>query len=129
MLGVLFAYLSDEFIMTKTIGETNGVWGYLFKFTLVMMPPALVWMGWMTVNQVLDNSFRAMGPRVNPEQVDSKVELIVSRLEPRLVRIETQLENQNQVRPADVNNTVELLGQKIERKLDELESQIKGLPK
>jgi len=101
--------------MAKTIGETNGVWGYLFKFALATVPLWFAWMAWMTVNQVLDNSFRGAGPRFTAAQAKSQVELIVARIEPRLVRIETQLNDQDRIRPSDVYHLVEELKTRLDK--------------
>jgi len=111
--------------MTKTIGETNGVWGYLFKFTLVMVPPSLVWMAWITQNQILDNERRSEGPRFTEKDFDNKSEVIISRLEPRLARIETQLEVQSQIRPDDFRSSVRLLDQSMDLRFENLMKYLK----
>jgi len=102
----------------KTIGETNGPWAVLLKVWLALMVPVLLlfvsMMVWLISNQYKDNIFRGEGERFTAGDAELQIQLIIARLEPRLVAIETQLKSQSGIRPSDVYKLVERLTKKVE---------------
>ena len=55
----------------KPIGQINGIWGIGFKLLLASYPIVvgglITWLSWITVGQIKDDQFRALGDRFSRE--------------------------------------------------------------
>lgn len=76
--------LENDAMAGKTIGETNGRWGVLFRVVLVLVPLMVslsVPLGaWLVVNQVRDNEFRNAGDRWTATQANAQTKAIIAEV-------------------------------------------------
>jgi hypothetical protein len=68
----------------KTIGNLNGPWALLLKVHLALAGPVFVLvvsaLSWLFVNQIKDNEFREIGPRLTPEMQSIRDRAMVSEI-------------------------------------------------
>ena len=71
----------------KTIGQINGPWAIMFRVMLATYPIivgiVIAWLSWITVGQIKDDNFRALGDRFSRE--DYRQHLVEERAEHKAI--------------------------------------------